>query len=276
MDYFTPEWRLRAHAQDIFNEFPVTSVHVEPQAIEDAGVDNRIEYEVRQGFRLWKDARIAYAHSVVMDLLGADSTEIAGRLGSAISRVASASYWLAKTPWLSDVHFDMDRMGQFRRERLSIQCALRWTGDRYENRCPIAIAHKRFGLSPEIVTSRIECSVCGQDISECPHLPGRKYRVRGGVAGSPTGACRVCGHNSCGHSPDATYITTRMRVVKGGEVRGVTLVETPKQPEARLTAIPVSWAGLRSSPGPFFYSGQRIICDRCVASCQGFAYLPGR
>jgi hypothetical protein len=255
-------------------EFPTSDVPVGPDDVEDAGPDTRIDYSTRNGFRLWKAARAAFARAVVATMLSSDPQEVAATMRAALSKVTSASYWLAHTPWLSDVHFDMDRMGEFRRETLPGECSLHWTGAGYENRCPVAIAHKRFGFSIGMVVPRKECSLCSQDISECPHLPGRLYRVRGGVDGSPTGACRVCGGNACGHSSDITYLAVRVAVIKDvSEHKEVSLVSDPKQPDARLTAVPVPMSSLRNAFGDF-PPGMPINCDKCVQRCTGFTYMP--
>jgi hypothetical protein len=53
-------------------------------------------------------------------------------------------------------------------------CHYDFDGEEYRERCPIAIAHKRLGLSIGFVAAR-ECSICGADLSACPHMRGRTY-----------------------------------------------------------------------------------------------------
>jgi hypothetical protein len=215
-------------------------------------------------------ARRAYGQAVVWTELAPDQAEERGR--EALRLCASALNWLEDTEHEDRVHEELESMGRYMREHLPKGCRLHWTGDRYEHRCPVAIAHKRFGFSPALREGRRICSICGEDVSECEHLPDSKYPAPGGVG--PSGYCPVCIRKDCSdHSPDATFVVYPVSIVE--EIIGidhVAVVRRPKQPDARLTAIPIDTKRLRKTLGPNFQPGMELNCDRCLLPCQGFDY----
>jgi hypothetical protein len=69
----------------------------------------------------------------------------------------------------------MDQAGAWVRETFG--CQLTRSGTRYSQTCPVALAHNRIGMSIGGTARRL-CSLCGDDLSECEHIPGISYLVR--------------------------------------------------------------------------------------------------
>jgi hypothetical protein len=120
----------------------------------------------------------------------------------------------------------MHQIGRWTRRNLG--CHFHFDGVRYQQTCPIAIAHKRIGLSPGFV-GQLTCSICGADLSECDHIVGRTYWVRGGPRdGRP---CAICFGDQCRrHKPDRLYRAPVVKVIASGEFREVSWVSRPANP----------------------------------------------
>lgn len=201
-----------------------------------------------------------------------DSQRSPGAEAAARQAITAAveAFWWAEDSELEDAQHElMHRIGRWRRKRFG--CSLSFDGERYTQRCRIAIAHKRFGLSPGY-TAILLCSICGQDVSECPHLPNRYYWIRGGTG--PSGRCAVCYRDRCRHRADRLYKTSLTRIVTDIEFREVSLVPRPAGVTTRLLELPVSMGALREAFGPAFTPGTRVSCDQCLGECWGFTDLP--
>jgi hypothetical protein len=186
---------------------------------------------------------------------------------------AARSVWWAEGTALEErQHALLDKCGRWTRRTFG--CSLTFRNGQYQQSCPVAIAHKRIGMSPGMIADR-ECSICGEDLSECPHLRSRTYWVRGGPGG--TRDCPVCRQSECGHRADRLYRVGVVAIIR--EVRElveVSIVDRPANPEARLTSLPVDNADLRASLGPNFLPGMPVSCDRCLSHCSGFETLTDR
>jgi hypothetical protein len=262
---------LRLRRGDLL-EHPLSNVPVPSDEVADAGVDPRPPATVRQGLRTRLRARREFGEAVRLAESDAETAHHAIR--EAVLHAANASYYLEGTEAFQAVHADLHEMGRFARERFPAGCHLEWVGNRYEHRCPVALAHKRMGFSPGMIVRRRICSLCSVEVSECPHFPDHWYRVRGGTEASPTGRCRVCASEKCDHDPDSTYMTNPIRIVEEIErVEEVSLVRSPRQPLARPIGIPIDTEDLRKVLGPEFTPGVRVDCSRCIQACPGFTYL---
>jgi hypothetical protein len=189
----------------------------------------------------------------------------------ALDRAARAFWWAEDTPMEDEQHRLMHKIGRWTRRNLG--CELDFVGSGYQLRCPIAIAHKRFGFSIGFTARRI-CSVYGQDLSECEHVRHRLYWVRG--MRRSDGTCRVCMKESCRHRADRLYPAHVVSIVRNvTKMREVSLVRRPVNPEARLTELPViPTADFAKKFGPEFKPGMPVSCDRCLGECDGFDELP--
>jgi hypothetical protein len=184
----------------------------------------------------------------------------------AIDQIVRAFWWAEGTDQEEDQHRTMHKFGRWTREIFG--CALDFDGEKYEQRCPILIAHKRIGLSPGFTARRI-CSICAEDLSECPHRRTRLYWVRGGA--KPPRPCPVCMKEQCStHDPGRLYKAQPVSIVTDIQGLEVSIVRSPAQPEARLLALPVDKAALIRGLGPEFKYGMPVSCDRCLEPCRGF------
>jgi hypothetical protein len=201
-------------------------------------------------------------------LVGRDARASEREARLAIDAAVRAFWWAEDTDLEDEQHRLMHDLGKWTRERFG--CWLHFEGSRYTLRCPIAIAHKRLGFSVGY-TGTLICSICGGDVSECPHMPDRAYWVRGGP--NATGRCPVCGRKKCDHRPDRLYRAAMTRIVTQMRLREVSMVSRPAGVETRLTEIPVDTDGLQQHLGSAWKPGMPVSCDRCLGgldSCLGF------
>lgn len=177
----------------------------------------------------------------------------------------SALNWAEFGPNEDQAHRELDDAGAW--VRRTFGCTLARAGTEYEQACPVALAHNRIGLSVGGAAVRV-CSLCGEDLSECPHMRDRAYLVPGGVG--ELGWCRVCvKHESCGHSGDQTYRAYVIAVITQMELEEVSFVSRPAHPDARLGSVSISHEDLREALGPDFHPGIEVSCDRCLKPCSG-------
>lgn len=181
-------------------------------------------------------------------------------------RKAAEGYWHAEgLPECSEEHRYVHELGNWTRSTFG--CVVDYGGSGYSSACPVLLADKRIGFSPGFLV-RKSCSICDQDLSECPHLRDRMYWVRGG----PTdfGACRVCWSDACSHDADTLYPAAVVEVIKRiDKVLEVSMVPVPSNPLARLESIPLDTAGLREHLGPAFRAGMPVSCDHCLEPYHG-------
>jgi hypothetical protein len=191
----------------------------------------------------------AYVHrDTAMSMLASDRAAAEKEARAALDQIVRAFWWSEGLSEEETVHEELHALGRWVRQAFG--CRILPTEGTYQQRCPVAIAHKRFGFSVGFVARRI-CSICGEDLSECPHMPGTAYLVPGGVG--PVGHCAVCHDSDCNeHDPEKTYRVPVIAIVKEAVLEEVSIVERPAQPEARLTAIPLSTAELKEHLGPEF------------------------
>jgi hypothetical protein len=189
----------------------------------------------------------------------------------AIAEAVNAFWWAEDSELEQAQHTLMHELGRWTRQRFG--CTVHFDGERYSQRCPLDIAHKRFGFSIGYTAAPI-CSICGEDISECPHLPDKEYWERGGVG--PSGYCPVCmRQGGCGHRSDRLYRVTPGRIITEAKLREVSIVARPAGVTTRLTELPIDTEKLVQRLGPGFEVGMPVSCDLCVAGCcWGFDELP--
>jgi len=157
----------------------------------------------------------------------------------------------------------MDEHGKW--VRTTFGCSLTYEAGSYHQRCPVAIAHKRVGMSIGFTARRRVCSICGDDFADCPHLPSMLYVVSGGP--NAEGNCRICGTRECTeHLASQIYRMPPIAIVTEIEqLHEISFVRKPAQPDARITSLPVDTAAL----GPSFVPGTPINCNRCIRPCVG-------
>lgn len=185
----------------------------------------------------------------------------------ALDAAARAFWWAEETDDEERQHALLDKYGRWTRKMFG--CFLDFDGHNYSQPCPVAIAHKRLGLSPGFVADK-QCSVCAEDLSECSHRRDRAYWVRGGASAGRF--CAVCLQDGCEHSPEHLYRVRVIGIVRNvREAREISFVARPAQPEARPAALPVDTQDLSASLGPDFRPGTPVSCDMCLTPCRGIA-----
>lgn len=192
------------------------------------------------------------------------ATQPSRRLGQALQFYARSLDWAEDTDAEEEAHQRMDAAGEW--VRSTFGCWLARSGATYRQTCPVALAHNRVGFSIGGSASRI-CSLCGEDFSECEHVPGIAYMVPGGS--SALGWCRVCLEKACDHSPHQLYRVSVTAIIQEMEVHEVSLVDKPAQPEARIMQMSVPTSELQAELGDGFIPGIEVSCDRCLRPCEG-------
>ena len=205
-----------------------------------------------------------------------DKSAAEQKISEALSAAAKSFWWAEDSPREERQHELLHKLGRWKRKQLG--CQIAYDERTYSQQCPVAIAHKKMGLSVGFTGIRI-CSICRHDLSsdECPHLRDRSYWVRGGS--DEKGPCRVCERTECGHRSDTLYRASVVAVVtenSNANLREVSLVRKPAQPEARLTSIPIDMRELADHFGSNFLPGVPLSCDQCLGDCIGFTeFDPG-
>jgi len=221
-----------------------------------ASLARRVRLYRTQALKEAADGRRLLGHS----RSGADAS-----MRRALEAAARAFWWAEDTELEQRQHELLHRLGRWTRRNLG--CELSFDGKRYAQACPVAIAHKRFGNSVGYV-GRHECSICGCDLSECEHIVGRSYWIRGGPLDRR--ACAMCLRMNCTHSPNRLYRVPVIRIVRDAQLHEISIVARPAQPEARLTELPIETAALKAALGPEFTVGMSVSCDKCLGDCWGF------
>jgi hypothetical protein len=172
---------------------------------------------------------------------GDRSEDVEAKLREAMSVLRSAMNHLEDTPQFETAHRRIDQAGELARRHFRSGCALPFEDGSYHQRCPVALAHNRVGLSIEYILRASECSICGLDDDECSHITGRVYDGK-----------------SC------------VRVITDAKVTGVAVVGRPAFADARFGSVGVSTEALQRRLGKHFKAGvTSVYCDRCLSTCRG-------
>lgn len=181
-------------------------------------------------------------------------------------RQAAEAYWLAEGTELAlAAHRELHRMGRWVRQTFG--CELDFRDGTYSTSCPVKLADMRLGFSPGFSAQR-HCSICGDDLAECPHLRHRLYWVKGGPGA--TGLCAVCLRDSCTHSVNRLYRVAVVSVISEiDELREVSMVDVPANPLARPISLPIDATRLAERFGAAFRAGMPVNCDHCLGPYEG-------
>lgn len=219
--------------------------------------------------KLRRQAKRAFGQSVLY--AGVDDRAAEQAAIKSIS-VVTRAFWNAEDSELeAPVHDEMHHYGKHKRQNFG--CNLAYEAGVYYQRCPIAIAHKRFGVSVGFTVRSRVCSICGEELADCDHLPDQLYDVQGGIG--PAGVCPVCTNSECiEHTSDRRYRVAVVGIVKEADLHEISIVRKPANPEARATSIPVSTETLKRALGADFRPGMAVTCDKCLSPCSGFEELP--
>ncbi len=240
-----------------------------PNAFEQAGTDDDLRRSYREeqvnSRRARGDQLMRHAREILEQADGSDAAKEA----EPEARQALVSYrasldWAEDSDLEDEAHRQLDHAGRWVRETFG--CLVDRSGTEYKQTCPVALGHNRIGLSVGGAASRT-CSLCGQDVSECEHLPGTSYNVPGGP--DDLGWCRVCCKEECDHLPTESYRAAVVSIIREMELVEVSIVHRPANPEARIHAISIELSELRAALGDSFEPGMDVSCDRCLSACDG-------
>lgn len=144
-----------------------------------------------------------------------------------------------------EAHRLLDTVGQLLHEHFpKSHCSLNYEDGVYHQTCPVDLAHRRFGFSVGFTTKSAECSICGLDPQLCDHVRGFEY--------------------------DGQKCYRRIIEL---DLHEVSLVDRPKDPNARICTIPVPIKDLKRALGDSFQPGARVACNKCQHGCMGLVYL---
>lgn len=241
---------------------PVPSSEFAQTGLSDSLLDTRHQQEVDS--RLG-NARACIATAKSILLTDADGCTAEGEARKALSAYASALNWAEDTDLEAAVHEEMDSAATWVRQTFG--CTIAREEAEYFQRCPVALAHTRVGLSAGGY-ARKRCSLCGDDLSECLHLPGVAYLVPGGS--EDLGWCRVClREQGCNHASDQMYQAVLVSTIVEMTLEEVSIVAKPAEPDARISSVSISVGELQQALGDRFIAGMDVSCDRCLSACSG-------
>jgi hypothetical protein len=145
-------------------------------------------------------------------------------------------------------------------------CYTKMSDGIYWDECPMSLVHLRWGMSPGYTSQRL-CSICHDDIDDCPHLLGHVYQVS--VEKDEEGKCSGCGWTDCEHIPGQTLDVSPIALHDAIDLHEVSMVSRPRDPLARPTGIALDTDTLARALGrtPI---GEDLRCFRCLDPCTGF------
>lgn len=199
---------------------------------------------VERGRDLLERGRRRARHGEMLLMFPGNEEDAETRVRDSLGILASAMNWLEDTPEFEGAHRELDRAGAVARENFPAGCRLTYENGQYTQQCPAWLAHLRIGMSPGFVVKRSECSVCGKDPEDCEHITGRKY--------------------------DGQFCH---RVITEADLLEISMVDRPKNPDARLTSWGIGTDELRTRLGPSWSPGMGVTCDRCLGPCDGVQEL---
>lgn len=146
-------------------------------------------------------------------------------------------------------------------------CQVEYRDRRFWDVCPLSLMHLRIGLSPGFTGPRL-CSVCRQDLSECPHVPGVAVTV---VVEEREGHCSACNRPwpCTQHLRGIALDVFPHAVIPDMDLDEVSWVDRPREPRARITGVELPDALLRAQLGRLPTEDEPVVCHRCQQPCQG-------
>lgn len=147
-------------------------------------------------------------------------------------------------------------------------CEVPFEDGDYWDTCPVSLMHHRWGMSIGFTAVRL-CSLCGEDLDECPHMIDTLYEVL--VARTADGDCSACGEQLCNHVVGEKVQVYTHAIVREASLHEVSLVRKPRDPLARITRMDIASELLRQSLGAD-PAGRPLACYRCLHPCSGFIF----
>lgn len=182
----------------------------------------------------------------------------------ALASAVRAFNLLEDFPEADDAHRMIHGIGMFVSRHFG--CEIRLKDEVWHWSCPTIIAHLRFGKSAGFTAKRI-CSICGEGLDQCPHMPGQTYKVAvGDIAYCP------CGSQNCTRHQKGSIIEVSPHgIINEANLEEVSWVARPRDPLARIQAIEYTTEQISSLMGGARIPPdvQAVECFHCRQSCTG-------
>lgn len=204
--------------------------------------------------RRWSELRDTHSTAI--------ETDLREPIEAAVQNSMNALNFLEDTELCDTAHELIHQAASFRFGFLG--CTLRIESGEVKSDCPVRVAHRRWGLSPELVTEWV-CSVCRQRFDTCIHILGEEYEV---LVDRSDGTCSACSESECEHQHGENARVSAHQVAASIQAVGVAVVARPRDPRARILDVPIT-----VPPGSELY---RMIeagegcCRECILPCTGF------
>ncbi|MCK4354708.1 MAG: hypothetical protein KAW83_05585 [Dehalococcoidia bacterium] len=150
-------------------------------------------------------------------------------------------------------------------------CQLEFKDGLYWVKCPVMLSHSKGGFSIGGSGNAI-CSICGNDIFDCPHVKGNTYD--GVVAKRHYDICNICGQQECNHKEGETYKGVRaFAIVTELNLDHVSFVQNPANPLCVVHGYSVPKSDLlemlpEDERNRVIYGETIIHCSHCL-TCKG-------
>src|ERR1700722_3299962 len=229
-----------------------------------ADVDSRDDY--MRSMVSQHRSRAKQQFALAKRLLGSLPSDSNKAARKAIEESAQAFWWADEGPLEEKQHRLVHEIGRW--TRINFGCSVPYRDGYYHQTCPASLIHLRAGLSIGSSTV-LRCSICGEDLSECLHVRGRTYWIRGGQ--STGSGCSICQKHTCNHRSDHLYRARVIAIVISGKIHEVSIVRRPANPSARFMDLPLGANDdLKDAIGENFEPGMPLSCNKCLLPCPGF------
>jgi hypothetical protein len=187
---------------------------------------------------------------------------------SALEGAVAAYNYLEDHPLADIAHQHAHNVAEFVGGRFG--CYTKMSDGTYWDECPMTLMHLRLGMSLGY-TSRRLCSICHNDIDDCPHLLDHAYQVS--IEKNHKNVCSGCGWTNCSHIPGQVLVVSPVAIHDEINLREISFVSRPRDPLARPIGISLNTAKLSAALGrtPI---GEELRCFRCLDPCSGFTSNP--
>jgi hypothetical protein len=216
---------------------------------------------MKQRSTAWAQAQ----HTVHAEVGDRERSELERRARGALDTALTAFNFLEDEDLADAAHQHAHTVAEFVGRLFG--CQAEYRDGRFWNVCPLALMHLRIGLSPGFTGPRL-CSVCRQDLSECPHVPGIAVTVE---VEEREGHCSACSRPwpCTQHLPRTRVDVVPHGVIPNMDLHEISWVDRPREPRTRITAVELPDALLRARLGRLPTKDEPLVCHQCQQPCQG-------
>jgi hypothetical protein len=209
--------------------------------------------------------RYPQAATVAAVSIGADGKRLETTARRALQLAVDAYNFLEDDPLAEFVHIYVHQIAAFVCGIFG--CTFIYEDDVYWDSCPLSLMHRRVGSSIGFTAGHV-CSICFNDIEECPHLLDKKYPVT--AERDDAGRCTACGASECVHEEN-TIVEVYPKAIFGKDmqIHEVSYVDRPRDPLARFSQVEMDRDVMVKALGRW-PNGGTVECFRCMERCGGF------